>query len=359
MLVLDEVEEFVVLLQRVPVSHPGDIVANNPLNRNVRSARSRRLSEKDRLGDVKVKELFDDFPGYCVSPFYDRMLVQIGVKELPKLVHGFGHFRAKPDQSDGAVSGLVCRPDVVLRDQPRAVGGQVGHQKVDEVTDTVKYANLAVEGGVSLTKLKVDPSPEFRFGEVLVRKKIGGEAVVNVVRVVSDLVGGINDLGFETGKSAQTLDVEVRERARITMLDDPLSHLPGKVESVEIRVFFLQNVHNAKALDVVLKTAILCHQLVEGRFTGVSEGRVTHIVSQGDGFSQVLVQSEDSCNRAPDAGDLHSMRQAGPVMIALVIEEHLGLVFQAAEGPAVDDPVPVPLVHGSEVMLLFWVDAAP
>src|SRR5512138_27627 len=37
------------------------------------------------------------------------------------------------------------------------------------------------------------------------------------------------------------------------------------------------------------------------------------------------------------------MGEAGPVIVALVIDEHLGLVLESPEGRAVDDPVPVTL----------------
>ncbi|NJO35808.1 MAG: NAD-dependent epimerase/dehydratase family protein [Rhodospirillales bacterium] len=45
-----------------------------------------------------------------------------------------------------------------------------------------------------------------------------------------------------------------------------------------------------------------------------------------------------------DLRDLKAVRQARPVMVALVRDEHLGLAAQAAKGAGMDDAVPVAFV---------------
>jgi hypothetical protein len=40
------------------------------------------------------------------------------------------------------------------------------------------------------------------------------------------------------------------------------------------------------------------------------------------------------------------MRQAGPVVVAFVINENLGFVFETAESGAMNDPVPVTFESG-------------
>ena len=57
----------------------------------------------------------------------------------------------------------------------------------------------------------------------------------------------------------------------------------------------------------------------------------------------MFVESERRCNGAPDLRNLERMRQPGPVMIALVIDEYLGLVDEAAKRRRVNDPVTVTL----------------
>jgi len=51
--------------------------------------------------------------------------------------------------------------------------------------------------------------------------------------------------------------------------------------------------------------------------------------------------AEHPGDRTADLGRLQAVRQPGPVVVALVVDEDLGLVLEAAERGAVDDPVPV------------------
>ena len=56
--------------------------------------------------------------------------------------------------------------------------------------------------------------------------------------------------------------------------------------------------------------------------------------------------------RARDLGDLHRVRQARDEVVALRVEEDLGLVLQPPERLGVDDPVPVALERGAELVRL-------
>jgi hypothetical protein len=50
----------------------------------------------------------------------------------------------------------------------------------------------------------------------------------------------------------------------------------------------------------VLEAAVRAHEAVERALAGVSEGRVTEVVRQGDGFGEILVQAEGPRQRARD-----------------------------------------------------------
>ena len=70
------------------------------------------------------------------------------------------------------------------------------------------------------------------------------------------------------------------------MLEDAVSDLKGQVET---SAFFLQHINDPYALIRVRKgfrIDLLYHHL-----TTVSEGRMSQIVSQGDGLGQILIQS--------------------------------------------------------------------
>ena len=72
-------------------------------------------------------------------------------------------------------------------------------------------------------------------------------------------------------------------------------------------------------------------------------GCVAEVVGQRDRLDEVLVQPEGTGDGARDLGDLDRMSEAGAEHVAFVVHEDLGLVLQAAERAAVDDPVAVAL----------------
>lgn len=109
----------------------------------------------------------------------------------------------------------------------------------------------------------------------------------------------------------------------------------------------LQFVDHREALQVVLETAVLAHALVQRVLPGMAEGRMAEVVRQRDRLHQVLVQAQVARHRARDLRDLEVVRQARAKQVALVVHEHLGLVFEAAEGRRMDDAVAVALEFGA------------
>ncbi len=107
----------------------------------------------------------------------------------------------------------------------------------------------------------------------------------------------------------------------------------------------------------MLEAPVVGHELVHHGLARVAEGGVAQVVGQGDGLGQVFVEPEDACDGAGYLGHLQGVGQSGPVVVALVVDEDLGLVLQAAEGGAVDDAVAVALVGASGGVLLFGVAA--
>ncbi len=85
------------------------------------------------------------------------------------------------------------------------------------------------------------------------------------------------------------------------------------------------------------------------------KGGVAEVVGERNRLGEVFVEAERTGERPGDAGDLDGVGHPGPVMVAGAVEEDLGLVFEPAEGAAVDDPVAVALEDGAEgVLVLGW-----
>ena len=75
----------------------------------------------------------------------------------------------------------------------------------------------------------------------------------------------------------------------------------------------------------------------------VAEGRVSEIVRQRQALGQILVEPQRARQRTGDLRHLDRVRQPGPEVVALVIDEDLRLVLQPPERRRMDDPVAVAL----------------
>ena len=116
------------------------------------------------------------------------------------------------------------------------------------------------------------------------------------------------------------------------MLDQAFQRLPGQIEAVEIGVAALQLGDDAQRLRVVVEAAEAAEACVERALAGMAERRMAEIVRQRQRLGEVLVEPERAGERAGDLRDFQRMGQPGAVVVALVIDEHLRLVRQPAEG---------------------------
>lgn len=99
----------------------------------------------------------------------------------------------------------------------------------------------------------------------------------------------------------------------------------------------------AQSLRVMIETAVPGAGIVERLLPRMAEWRMADIMRQAKCFGQILVQPQGAGKDAADLGNLETVGQAGPVMIAVRRDEDLRLGFQPAEGDRMDDPVAVTL----------------
>ena len=123
----------------------------------------------------------------------------------------------------------------------------------------------------------------------------------------------------------------------------PSRHSKVRFRPGELRIALLELIDRAQRLQVVLEAAVVAHAVVERILPGMTEGRVAEIVRQRDRFGQCLIQRQRAGDRAGDLRHLDRVRHPRAVQIAFVIDEHLGLVGQAAKGIGMDDAIAVAL----------------
>src|SRR5258705_9029094 len=69
----------------------------------------------------------------------------------------------------------------------------------------------------------------------------------------------------------------------------------------------------------------------------MAERRMAEVVSEAQGFGQILVEAERPGDCAANLRDLDAVSQPNAEMIPVGRDEHLGLVAEAAEGDRMDD----------------------
>ena len=126
-------------------------------------------------------------------------------------------------------------------------------------------------------------------------------------------------------------DIGRRMPQRAVVLGQTLERLPGQVQPVPSGITALQQGHHAQALRIVVEPAERLHRQVQRVLPGVAERRMAKVVGQRQRLGQVLVQRQFAGDRAGDLRHLDRMGQPRAEEVALVVDEHLGLVLQLAE----------------------------
>ena len=165
-------------------------------------------------------------------------------------------------------------------------------------------------------------------GHVLRPHDTAAHGVVEVVVDVGHAVCQANDVGLERA---------ARLPGRV--VEDADARLVAEVQAAAVA---LDAVDDAHAL-LIVPEADAGIDRVERALSRVAERRVAEVVPETDGLGEIFVEFERAGDRAREPRDLERVRQARAVMVALRAQEHLRLVFQAAERFRVRDAVDVAL----------------
>src|SRR3546814_18109575 len=105
--------------------------------------------------------------------------------------------------------------------------------------------------------------------------------------------------------------------------------------------------HDAEGLLVVVEAAVGRHGLLQRVLAGMAEAGVAEVVGQRHRLGEILVEAEGAADRARDLRHLDRVGQPRAVVIALVVDEDLGLVLQPPEGAGLAAAVGVALKEGA------------
>ena len=114
-----------------------------------------------------------------------------------------------------------------------------------------------------------------------------------------------------------------------------------------------EQIDNSQCLPVMLESAEFSHQMVEGFFAGVSEGRVSQIMCQAYCLGKVNIELKYFCDGPSYLCHFDAVGKACAVIVVKARREDLRFAFQPAKGRAVDYTVAVALKVAAIRMRLF------
>ena len=241
---------------------------------------------------------------------------------------------------------------------------QTGDQQVDQLAQGFVEA-LALGGAGKLSFHGFVDLAILGHGvrHVLRRDQAGGPGIVEVGRVVRHLVGRVDQLGFQRRAQSGQVGVQLGALAESEiagMFDDAFADFEAQIQSGKTGVALFEAFDNSQRVQVVVEAfAEPLHFAVQRLLSGVGERRVPDIVSQRQGFGEILVQLQDVGQGARDLGDFDGVGQAIAEMVGQAGSEDLGLGLQAAEGTGMNHAVAVALESIAVRVIGFGVSPSP
>ena len=249
------------------------------------------------------------------------------------------------------------------RQQPTlGFGDHVLDHAGDQATQKLVRPPASVEVRMLPVDLAQDIAGEREAGEILEREQAGAQTVIDVMRIVGDIVRNGRRLGFGAGEAPELeilagvvignftrnsmLGIAGGRRSgatgqRSVVLDEPFERFPGEVKAIERGVASFQPGDDRQRLSVVVEAAPLLEAARKRPLAGVSERGVPEVVAERGCLRQIFVERQGACERARNLGDLKRVGQTGSVVVAFVIDEHLRLVAETAKRGRMDEAVAI------------------
>ena len=371
-----------------PIGHAagGDVVGDRPRSLTLLSLGGPVRRHGRRVGQIALEQAPHDRVGLFAHPPDVRMSVHMGEQKRLDVAVGRFDFGGMANEGSARGGDPLWTVDPQCGDPPPALADRV----LDEASDDApgQFVNDArlFEPRMQVVDLAEQDFDERNGGANCgEREQAGAQAVIDVVGVISDVVGERGRLRLQACVQAEIERLQpivakdrswnaarplVARRGRAgsvkqrpVVFDEAgqragcvrLSHIKGGVAALEF------GDDAAAGMAVVLEASVLAHAGVECVFAGVPERRVAQVVAEGDPFREGRRRASalEVASPACDLRHLDCVSEAGAEMIAVVIDEHLGLVREAAEGCRMDDAVAVALEFRAGVADGVLGDQAP
>src|SRR5690554_1410424 len=102
------------------------------------------------------------------------------------------------------------------------------------------------------------------------------------------------------------------------MVENAIPHFPSQIK-------FFQMIYNPQALFVMPKSPGM--DAIQLFFSSMAKGRMPQIVPKGNGFGQVLIESQSPGRCSGNLSHLQGMGESSPIVIALGSNKNLGFML--------------------------------
>ncbi len=157
----------------------------------------------------------------------------------------------------------------------------------------------------------------------------GLDTIVEVGGEVGDLIGEVDDLGFERRALVEEVWSEFRvvsDPIVARVLDDSFPRAKCQIEAAMTCIPLLEAFHNPECVQVVIEAkTVRLQATVQSAFASVPKGRMADIVNQGECLHEIDVQAERGGDLTRYLGDLNGMSEPAPEVIGGAAGEDLGL----------------------------------
>ena len=234
---------------------------------------------------------------------------------------------------------------------PHGFADHVFDQAADQAAHQLMRQPRRIDARVLLADVAQQAADHRHIRKVGEREQIGAQPVVEIVRIIGDVVGDRRDLGLGAGMAperevmrcvvvgndlrdagvtvlAGRLSLRIGQRAIV--LDDAFQRFPTEVEPVEGRIAPLDGGDDPQSLGIVVEPAEVGEQGRQRALPACPNGGWPRSCASANA-SQILVQAERG-GRAPGRSALTSRcGRAGCDSDRLHGTRTLGLVAEAAE----------------------------
>ena len=192
------IKESFVLIKRITVGHAGEVIADRAMQAFIILPRLYIGRKLHRIGDIRLEEIGENPPSFVAHPNDSVVMIEFFKKAGLQFILLRQHFIAECNKPRRMIPDIFDRSGMFMK-LPGSFLDEIGGQRVDEAANGLVYHDLFIGRGCHpLIQPFPCIGPETHRGEAIRFEHPAGQAVVDIMCDICDLIGEIDNLGFDT-----------------------------------------------------------------------------------------------------------------------------------------------------------------